>query len=137
LPSVLGEADASLASSFLMTMRTAVASLRFHSILPSVLTHQRTRSLFSAPVRKMRFFQTIGVELPLPGNGSFQATFIVALQVVGSPVSLEMPLLSGPRQLGQLSAWTGGVNQTKWTAAKKAKNADERFTLRFLLGNVP
>jgi len=48
-----------------------------------------------------------------------------------------MPLLSGPRQLGQLSARTDGINQTKVTAAMKAKNADERFTMRFLLGNVP
>ncbi len=58
----------------------------------------------SALVRKMRLPQMIGVEPAWPGRESFQATLWVSLQVVGKWVSVLMPSLVGPRQLGQLPA---------------------------------
>src|SRR5437879_5411445 len=67
LPSVQGEEEASLPSSFLMTALTSRAIFCVHRILPSVETHQRTRSLLCEPVRKMRSPQMIGVDEPLPG----------------------------------------------------------------------
>ena len=48
-------------------------------------------------------------EPPMPGMGSVQATFFFSPQTVGSLVSLEMPVLSGPRHCGQLSARTGSA----------------------------
>ncbi len=41
----------------------------------------------------------------MPGKASFQRTFFVALHSEGRLVSLQVPLLSGPRHCGQLSAW--------------------------------
>src|SRR6188474_424195 len=104
LPSVLGVEEASLPSPFLMESRTTVLTFFFQIIFPSVDAHQSMRSLPSAPVRKMRSPQMIGVELPLPGSVSFQARFLVSLNAAGRFFSLEMPLLSGPRHWGQLSA---------------------------------
>src|SRR5262249_8794225 len=86
-----------------MANRTAVASLRFQSGLPSVLRHSRTRSLLSPPVRKRRSPQMTGVEPPLPGSGSFQTRLLVSLHCAGRRVSREIPLLSGPRPLGPFS----------------------------------
>ncbi len=52
----------------------------------------------------MRSPQTTGVAPAWPGSGSRQATFCVRLHRIGTFFSLEMPLLVGPRQLGQFSA---------------------------------
>jgi hypothetical protein len=56
------------------------------------------------------------VELPF-GIVSFQVMFLVSVQVVGRLVSLEMPLLVGPRQLGQFSALAKMGVLSKMTAA--------------------
>ena len=47
----------------------------------------------------------MGVELPRSGSGTFQATFSLLLQVVGSPFSAHVPSPRGPRHWGQFSAW--------------------------------
>src|SRR5262245_13959469 len=57
-----------------------------------------------ATLRKIRSPQMIGVDPLYAGSGSFQATFWVALHVVGRPVSADTPFSVGPRQFGQLSA---------------------------------
>src|SRR5262245_30963634 len=57
-----------------------------------------------ACVMNTRSPQTIGVELPDAGSGTFQRTFSSRLQVVGRPVSVECPWPVGPRQAGQFSA---------------------------------
>ena len=46
----------------------------------------------------------MGVEMPSPLIGAFQATFSLALQRVGSFCSEETPLAFGPRQCGQSAA---------------------------------
>src|SRR5687767_328312 len=112
LPSVEGDAEASLASSILMATLAAVAIFCFHSTLPAVDAHTRTRSLFSPEVMKMRSPQMIGVDEPLPGNGSVQTMFFLSLQEVGNFFSLEMPSLCGPRQLGQFSARAMELTET-------------------------
>ncbi len=45
----------------------------------------------------MRLPKTIGVELPVPGTGTFQAMFSDSLQLVGGLVDAEAPDPSGPR----------------------------------------
>ena len=45
-----------------------------------------------------------GEDQPNPLMGVFQATFSVSLQVIGSPVSMECPCPSGPRNCGQSAA---------------------------------
>ena len=57
-----------------------------------------------ATLRNTRSFQMTGVEPLKAGSGTFQATFSVALQVVGSPFSALTPSSEGPRHCGQLSA---------------------------------
>src|SRR5262245_33310116 len=106
LPSVEGDAEAPLPSSR-RTTRSLPPSFFFHNSLPAVLTHNSTRSPLSSLVRNSRSPQTIGVEPPMPGSGSFQARFSVALQEVGTPVSLLTPSRLAPRQCGQLSARAG------------------------------
>src|SRR5262249_45826090 len=46
----------------------------------------------------------IGEEAPNPTSLAFQATFSLAVQRTGSPVSEETPWLDGPRHCGQSSA---------------------------------
>src|SRR5262245_15404165 len=65
--------------------------------------HKITWLLPSPLVTKIRSFQMTGVAPPRPGIGTFQATFLVSLHSVGSPLSLLTPVLSGPRHCGQLS----------------------------------
>src|SRR5262249_37198628 len=110
-----------------MTALTSVEIFFFHSISPLVETHQSTRSLFSEPVRNKRSPQIAGVELPLPGSFNVQAMFLVALHVVGSPFSLEMPSLFGPRHCGQFSAAATEVNERI-----SAKTREARVTARIL-----
>src|SRR5262249_49142150 len=104
LPSVLGDAAPSLPSSFLLAGSIARASGCSHNGLPSVRMHSRTRSLPLELVRKMRSPQITGVDPTLPGRGSFQTTFWDSLQRIGSRWLRATPLLSGPRQFGQLYA---------------------------------
>tara|TARA_B100000745_G_C19784486_1_gene257150 strand:- start:90 stop:470 length:381 start_codon:yes stop_codon:yes gene_type:complete len=68
-------------------------------------------------VRKIRFSQTMGVELPGPGRGSFHLTFFDGLHSVGSSVSVQIPCPVGPRQAGQLSASAGLSAARKQAAA--------------------
>ena len=64
-------------------------------------------------------FQTIGVDPLKAGNGSFHATFSVALHVLGSPFSALMPFIDGPRQWGQLSAAADAPTMEKRTRTRK------------------
>jgi hypothetical protein len=48
--------------------------------------------------------QTMGDDVPSPASVARQATFRLALHVVGSPVSNETPRLDGPRHCGQFWA---------------------------------
>jgi hypothetical protein len=57
----------------------------------------------------------IGVELPGSGSGTFQSMLSLPLQVVGSPVSLLMPVAVGPRHAGQLPAEAGMLITTTVT----------------------
>src|SRR5688572_12812740 len=105
LPSVTGEGE-------------DMFCLRWKLLPPAMGRFQTTSFLLrsiaqssSAPVsravatfRKMRSPQMMGVEPLNAGSGSFHATFSVALQVEGSPVSALTPFPVGPRQFGQLSA---------------------------------
>src|SRR5262245_18785797 len=93
-----------------MALDLVDATFFCHWSLPLVVRLRRTRSLPSAAVRKMLFFQITGVELPMPGRANFQATFSVALHLLGRPVSLEIPSLVGPRHCGQSSAWVKVAN---------------------------
>src|SRR5262245_5563832 len=105
LPSVVGVGEASLPSSLRMMPRPAVPIFFVQISLPSVL-RQMSTTVGPSPLRtKRRSPQTIGVAPPMPGNFSDQRTFLFSSQVVGRPISLEMPLRSGPRQEGQFSAW--------------------------------
>src|SRR4051794_21083743 len=88
----------------MILMRPPEPRNRFQSWRPLVLIHKRTKSSPSTLVRKMRSPHITGVEPPGPGMGNFQAMFFLSLHTAGSLVSLLTPLLSGPRQLGQLSA---------------------------------
>src|SRR5258707_3508267 len=72
--------------------------------------------------------QTAGVEPPLPGNGIFQATFFCSLHAAGRLVSLLRPLLSGPRQAGQLSARAAIRPHTRSNPPARLR----RFTAVFL-----
>jgi hypothetical protein len=74
-------------------------------------------------------FQMIGVEPLNAGSGSFHATFSVGLQVVGSPVSMLLPSIDGPRQCGQLSAAS--------EATAEAKKASIRSCRRMVWSIVP
>jgi len=67
---------------------------------------------------KTRPFQTIGVELPRPGNGTRHETFSFVLQRSGRFFSLARPLPSGPRHPGQFAAETDAVraHQSQETA---------------------
>ena len=111
-PSVHGVAEASLPS-----LRGAAADgdLAFPQDLASVVMHSRTRSFLSAAVRKMRSFQMIGVELPMPEDRASGRRS--SLHEVGARF-LEMPSLLGPR--GQSSAWTNGVNATRQLTTSNA-----------------
>src|ERR1700722_14632443 len=108
----------------------AAPSGRFHNSLPWVLMHRQTTSLPSTQVRKTRSPQMAGVEVPLPGSANFQAMLSVALHDVGRLFSVQMPLLSGPRHCGQLSA------QAMFTAMKSrhadSVNRKDAFTAGYL-----
>src|SRR5688572_11156189 len=62
-----------------------------------------------AVVRKIRSPQTIGEECPRPSIGVFHFTFIVALQSVGNPFSVETPWPSGPRHCAQFATLFAGL----------------------------
>src|SRR6266542_5205172 len=53
---------------------------------------------------KSRLPQTMGLELPTPGNATFQTTFLLASKVIGMFLSSAVPVPSAPRKRGQLSA---------------------------------
>src|ERR1044071_4376266 len=55
----------------------------------------------------MRSPQTIGVEVPRPASGVFQAMFFSALHSTGTFFSGEMPSAEGPRHCGQFAAGAG------------------------------
>ena len=45
----------------------------------------------------------MGVDVPMPLRGAFQAIFSVVPQRVGTLVSVEIPSAEGPRHCGQFS----------------------------------
>src|ERR1017187_3823890 len=53
-------------------------------------------------VTKTLFPQAMGEQCPLPGRVVFHRTFLTASPSMGRFFSAETPLLSGPRQFGQL-----------------------------------
>ena len=63
-------------------------------------------------------FQTIGVDPLKAGSGSFQATFSVALHVVGRLFSVLRPSIDGPRQCGQLSATSDAPTMERRTRVR-------------------
>src|SRR5262249_37888668 len=75
--------------------------------LPSVLMHTSRILSPSWAVRKIFSPQTAGVDDPLPGKASFQATFLSALHSVGRFLAFAMPLLSCPRHCGQTASARG------------------------------
>src|SRR6266849_2640086 len=96
----------------------------FQSSSPFVLTQIRASSLPSSAVRKMRSPQTAGVEPAQPGVLNFQTTFFDSSHSVGRFFSLLMPLLSGPRHCGQLSARTTTPNARITMDAMRNERAD-------------
>src|SRR5262249_7739331 len=125
LPSVDGDGEALLPSSAFLAIPAPLLITFRHISFPSALTHI-ARSWFdaSALVRKMRFPQTHGVELPIPGRGSFHTMFFDSLHSPGRFFSSEMPSFFGPRHCGQLSAIAGAVK------VRHATTADRRRFMR-------
>ena len=72
-----------------------------------------------ATFRKIVSFQMIGVEPLKAGSGSLQATFSVALHVVGRPLSLLTPSIEGPRQCGHVSAASGAPREPRRRNVRK------------------
>ena len=60
-----------------------------------------------------------GLEMPLPGNAVFQATFDSAVHFRGTPVSRLTPLRFGPRHPGQFSAPTSPTPTVNTITARK------------------
>ena len=105
LPSVTGDGDDMFC---LLPIRLPPESGRFQ-ITACLLRSTAHNSMlpvarWSATFRKTRSSQMIGVDPLNAGSGSFHATFSVALQVVGRPVSVLTPSSDGPRHCGQVSA---------------------------------
>src|ERR1022692_973126 len=63
-----------------------------------------SRVSFSWVVTKTASFQIAGVELPQPGSGVFQATFLVLLHLVGRFLPGATLSAVGPRHCGQTSS---------------------------------
>ena len=81
-------------------------------------------------VTKTRSRQTIGLDQPLPGMAVFQAIFLLADQVTGSPFSLEIPCRLGPRQQGQSSPRATPANSTEITRAGRKQFRDSSNNIR-------
>src|SRR5262245_48861287 len=86
-------------------------------------------------VRKILFPHTIGCEWPCPAIGVFHLTFLSTLHSVGTLVSDEIPVPSGPRHCDQLvlagaAPVVNGLNAANATRLRtKAENSrvDTRF----------
>src|SRR5439155_2591084 len=100
LPSVLHEAEASLARSGPLRSSPVLDMGLRHFSWPSVPTHRSTTSLLADEVRNMRSPQTQGVDSPWPGSLSLQTTFLTGVHSVGRPVSELWPSFFGPRHCG-------------------------------------
>ena len=74
----------------------------------------------SCDVTKTRSPLTMGVEMPTPAIGAFQAIFSLAPQRVGSVWSAEMPSACGPRQCGQSSARIAAMPVVQKAARSRA-----------------
>src|SRR5438445_12597331 len=68
-----------------------------------------------------------GVEPAIPGNGACHTMLSVALHSVGRFISLQMPLLAGPRHCGQLSARTAPVHTQPTRHTAKALRQPATF----------
>src|SRR5688500_12249272 len=80
----------------------------FQRIFPSLrFNAHNSRSPLPSAVpmfKKIISFQMIGVDPLRPGIGNFQAMFSSVDHFRGSPRSVLMPFMAGPRQAGQFSA---------------------------------
>jgi hypothetical protein len=91
-------------------------TFRFHRTDPSArFTHQSSTFSLSATFRKIRSFQTIGVDPDQAGKGNAHVTPSVFDHVTGSPVSPVVPFSAGPRHCGQLSAEIVAVDSVNST----------------------
>src|SRR5260221_616737 len=84
---------------------------------------QRTFPVFRSRQNRSRFFSASGLETKMesphtagvaplgPGRGAAHLT-VSLVQVVGNPISVEVPLKAGPRHCGQFSAWASEVART-------------------------
>src|SRR5262245_13337139 len=104
LPSVLHDAEASVALSGPLRAAPVLECGLRHFSLPSVPMHKSTTSSPAVDVRKMRSPQTTGLDSPWPGSLNFQSTFLSGPHSVGRFFSAECPSFFGPRHCGQLSA---------------------------------
>ena len=84
----------------------------------------------------MRSPQMAGVEPPMPGILSFQATFFDSLHSVGRPVSLLMPSFSGPRHCGQLPATARPEASSRKEQAKRVGRAVAGMRMKSVLEGV-
>src|SRR5262245_17333410 len=104
-PSVTGDGDDMFC---LLPIRLPPDSRCFHKrFCFARSTAQSSICPIESPVatfRKMKSSQITGVDPLNAGSGNFHATFSVALQWVGRPVSVLTPSSVGPRQFGQLAA---------------------------------
>src|SRR5215475_13835075 len=83
-----------------------------------------------ACVTKTLSAQTMGVELPRSGKGTFHFTFSVALQRTGRFFSGVVPTPSVPRQAGQLAARAHPQDSDPTTNAKVRIFIGERVVSR-------
>src|SRR5260221_4214700 len=94
----------------------------------------RRFSFSTAWATNTRSPQTIGEELPGPGNSTRQRTFSLLLHLSGRFSSNETPLPSGPRQFGQLLVNAGTVIEMVTAISKP--DASDVFMLIELLTNM-
>src|SRR5687768_9157169 len=78
----------------------------------------------------MRFFQTMGEPVPLPGSFVFQRTFSVWLHFVGGVAVGETPVPSGPRHCAQSPGEVGAALTARSTAARRGAAESARKARR-------
>src|SRR5205823_5323857 len=103
--------------------------VRFHSTLPVAASrHISRRSLASAVAdwTKSRLPATTGDELPLPGMRTFQSTPSSVVHLMGTSLSVDIPVPLGPRKRGQSPPLTIPAVQTNAQAAPSTHLAHDR-----------
>ena len=131
-PSVTGDGDDRFC---LRRRRLPALRCRFQSTSPVLRSmHQSSRlSSSTATLRKIRSFQTIGVEPDRRGTASFQATLRSVSHSSGRSVSALTPSAVGPRQWGQFPAAAGpAVRALPISAAAKAETRRGRCMAMYM-----